>query len=200
MELGQLLAGHSLAGFAGHGLGAVRIERGGFLEELQGFGPLLAGLTFQAELDERLGIFRVLRSGRLERGDGIGTGKDGLDPLQELFGRRLVAGDPVDFPSVPVEEEEERSAADPEPLGQALAEDIAAAGPVEDDIGPEEIGELGDVVELLDQQLAVTSAILLEEVEEQELAARLGLGQRVLERARGPSLCRRRRPGGQDAD
>jgi hypothetical protein len=181
MEFGQLFAGHGLARLAGQGLRAVRIERGGFLEELQGLGPLIAGLILQAELDEGLGVLRVLRSRRLERGDGIGAGEDPLDLLQELFGRRLVAGDPVDLLPVTVQEEEERSAADAEPLDQALAGEIAAAGPIEYDVLFEELGELGDIVELLDQQLAVASAVLLEEVEEQELTARFGLGQRVFE-------------------
>jgi hypothetical protein len=184
MELGQLSTGHRPARIAGQGFRTIRIERGSTLEERQGLGPLIAGLILQPELDERLGILRVLRS-------CLGEGRNGIDPshdrpnlFQELFRRRLVAGDPVDLLSVPVEEEEKGGAADAEPFDQTLARDIASAGPIKDEVLLEELGELGDIVELLDQQLTVASAVFLEEVEEQQLPARLGPGQRILERAR----------------
>lgn len=188
IELGQFFAGHRLARLACQGLRAVRIEPGGRLEELQGFGALLAGLVLQSELDERLRILGVLRSRLVEGGDGIDPGEDRLDPLQEFFGRRLVAGDPVDLLSVPVQEEEYRSAAYAEPLDQALARDIPPPGSKEDEILFEELGELGLIVKLLDQQLTVPSTVLLEKVEKQELARGLSFGLGVFERPCLPIL------------
>jgi hypothetical protein len=76
----------------------------------------------------------------------------------ELVGRRAVADDPIDLVPVLVDKEFGRGALDLESLVDRVPDLVAAAGAVDDEIGVEEIGVLGIVVELLNQQSAASSA------------------------------------------
>jgi hypothetical protein len=65
---------------------------------------------------------------------------------------------------------------------------VAARGAVDDEVLVQELGVLGIVVELLNQQFAAPSATR-EEVDEDELVILLGLGQGLVERALKDRRC-----------
>jgi hypothetical protein len=110
------------------------------------------------------------------------------DLLVEFPRRGGIAVDPVDLAAVAVEEQQEGRAADIERLGDLLTLPGAPDGPVEDEIVFQELLVGGVGVILLNQQLAGPSAAFLVEIEEQEFALRLGLGQSFVERSGQPGL------------
>jgi hypothetical protein len=75
-----------------------------------------------------------------------------------LVGRGAVADDPVDLLAVLVDEELGRRRVDMKSLVDRVADLVAGGGPIDDDLGVEEIGVFGIVVELLNQQSAAPSA------------------------------------------
>jgi len=162
---------------------AVEVERQDLLVELFGFGlhrRRVAAGALPGELEGDLDIVRGFGIARRQIAVGVDARERLLDLLQELVGRRAVADDPVDLFPVLVDEELGRRAADGESLVDGVADLVAAAGPIEDDVLVEEIGVFGIVVELLDQQSAAPSATR-EEVDEDELVLFLSLGQRLVE-------------------
>jgi hypothetical protein len=105
----------------------------------------------------------------------------------ELIRRGFIASNPIDFVSVAVEEEEERSSGDGILPEDGFAGEVASKRPVENEFIGEKRGVFRILVVLLTQQYAAPSAARGEEVEEEELSLGFGLGQGLVERAREPS-------------
>ena len=165
---------------------AVGIQGQDFLEKGQGFGIIGTGVPFLRQLGDRrdiLGIDGVFRREGLERIDAL---FDFNDVLVEFFGRGAVAPDPINFLAVPVKEQQERGSGGFEPLGYRFPDFFVREGAIENEIVVEILSELGIVVILLTQQYAAPSATRGEEVQEEELARGLGLGQGVVHRAFQP--------------
>jgi hypothetical protein len=177
---------------------SLRVERDDPLIEfvglLGGRGPLV---VLPGQLEDRPDILRILG---VEAGQGL-VGVDSreglLERLEVGIGRRPVADDPVDLLPVPVEDEDGRRRLDPEAGENGFPGEVAAGGAVEDESLREEVGELGVLVNLLDQQVAASSAASLVEIDEDELVLLLGLGQGLVERALQE---RRRLAGGHGRD
>jgi hypothetical protein len=128
-----------------------------------------------AELEEDFDVRRFFGVTRGKGLEGFFAAQDLLDLFQELVGGRTVADDPIDLFSILVDEELGRRALDIELLVDRVADLVAAAGAIDDEVVVEEIGVLGVVVELLNQQFTGPSATR-EEVEEDELVLSFGLG------------------------
>jgi hypothetical protein len=135
------------------------------------------------QLEDDLDVRRLLGVPFSQGDVGVDAGQRLLDLFKEFVGGRPVADDPVDLFPVLVDEQIGRRRVDFEPLEDGVADLVAAAGAVDDEILVEEIGVFGVVVELLDQQFAAPSATRVE-VDEDELVLFLGLGQRLVEGSR----------------
>jgi hypothetical protein len=158
-------------------------------------GRVAAG-TLLGQLEDDLDVRRLLNVAIVQGEIGVGAGQRLLDLFQELVGGRAVADDPIDLVAVLVDEELGRRPADVELLEDAVPDLVVAAGPIDDDVVVEEIGVLGIVVKLLNQQSAAPSATRVE-IDEDELVLFLRLDQRLLERSFED---RRRLGGGEGGD
>jgi len=174
------------------GLAVFVVVRGGPAAEVHGqdllvelfalrleLGFVAAG-AFLSQLEDDLDVVRILGIAGREIPVGVDARQGLLDLLQELVGRRPVADDPVDLVAVLVDEELGRGGIDLVLLVDRVADLVAGGGPIEDDVLVEEIGVLGIVVKLLDQQFTESSATRVE-IDEDELVLFLGLGQRLVE-------------------
>jgi hypothetical protein len=148
------------------------------------------------QLEDDLDIVGVLGVAVVQGAEGLDAGERLLDLLEELVRRRPISDDPVDLLPVLVDEELGRRRPDVEPLIGRVPVLFAPGRAIEDDVGVEEIGVFGIVVELLNQQFAAPSATRVE-IDENELVLFLGLGQRLVE---GPREDRRRLGGGERRD
>jgi hypothetical protein len=165
---------------------AAQVHGQDLLVELDALGRQLVRIAAGAlagQLENGLDVVGVLGEPGAQVAEGVDAGERLLDLLQEGVGRRAVADDPVDLPARLVDEELRRRGVDLEPLVDRVAVLLASDGAVEDDVGVEELGVLGVVVELLDQQFTAPSATRVE-IDEDELVLFLGLGQRLFERSR----------------
>jgi hypothetical protein len=115
--------------------------------------------------------------------EGVDAGKRFLELLEIGVSRRPVADDPVDLVPVLVEDENGRRRLDSEPGEDGFPGEVAARRTIENERLGEEIGELGVFVNLLDQQVAASSATSLVEVDEDGFVLLLGQGQRLVEGA-----------------
>lgn len=114
LKIGHLFTRDHFARFVLHHLLSIRVERGGFFKELQGFVPVLVFLVLQAELDERFGILGILGPRQREGRESIDALEDAEDSSLESLRRRIVARDPVYLRSVCTKKKKEGSAADVE--------------------------------------------------------------------------------------
>jgi hypothetical protein len=137
-------------------------------------GRVAAGALL-GQLEDDLDVVRLLGVAGREIDIGIDPGEGLLDLVQVPVGRRAVADDPIDLAAVLVDEQLGRRAPDLEPLEDRVADLVAAAGAVDDEVLVQEIGVFGIVVELLDQQSAAPSATRVE-IDQDELVLFLGLG------------------------
>jgi hypothetical protein len=184
-EFGVFRVGHS-------DLGIIDIHEAGLSFGIEGDDPpielvrLVDGreplVVLAGELVDRLDVLRVfggeVRKG-LERLDALGGS---LELLDIGVGRRRVAGEPVDLLPGLVEDQDGRRRLESEAGEDRFSRELAAGRPVEDEGLGEEVGELGVLVNLLDQQVAAPSATLLVEVDEDELVLLFGLGHGLVER------------------
>jgi hypothetical protein len=201
MELGRFDIGHGRLQVlvVVRGRPAAHVHGQDLLIELGALGRQRVGVARGAllgQLEDDLDVVGVLGEPGGEVAVGVDAGERLLDLVQELVGRRPVTDDPIDLLAVLVDEELGRRGVDLEPVVDRVAVLVAAGGPVEDDVLVEEIGVLGVVVELLNQQFAAPSATRVE-IDEDELVLFLGLGQRLVER---PAEDRRRLGGGERRD
>jgi hypothetical protein len=165
---------------------AAQVHGQDLFEKLDAFGRQLVGIAAGAlagQLEDDLDVVGVLGVAGGQIAEGVDAGERFLDLGQEIVGRRTVADDPIDLAAGLVDEQLGRRGVDLEPLVDRVAVLLAADGAVEDDVGVEELGVLGIVVELLNQQFAAPSATRVE-IDEDELVLFLRLGQRFLERSR----------------
>lgn len=93
-----------MAAFSPHHDLAFRIEGGRFLEKLQSSFSILSLLVFQAELDEDLWILRFLEALLGQSLECVCPFEDIEDFFMQFVRRRRIAGDPVEFDAVSVQE------------------------------------------------------------------------------------------------
>jgi hypothetical protein len=159
-------------------------------EEGQGLLTKLPLLILDAELDQGFGVSRFVRPAPVEVADRILSSKNSQNPSMELLGWRGISGDPVTDCPVSIEEQNKRRAPNIELLEELFAGDLAPRHAKEDKILLQELGFFGIVINLLDQQVAVSSADFREEVDEEELTRGFRRGQCLFERTRSPSQAR----------
>ncbi|MGD0781784.1 MAG: hypothetical protein ABSA30_02875 [Candidatus Aminicenantales bacterium] len=146
----------------------------------------MAFLVFPAELDPDFGIPGLGFEAPFEFTDGVPALDSVPKPVHVFFGRRNIPRQPVAFDSVRVQDQDEGRAADSIGPDELLAGDLAAGRSKKDKTAFKEGRIAGIVVNLLTQQDAIPSAGLGEEIDQQELPFRFGLGQSFFDRACTP--------------
>jgi hypothetical protein len=138
--------------------------------------------VFAGQLEEGLDVLGILGVEGLVALERIDARDDAVEFLDERFDRGIIAEDPVELRSVGLEEEDGRRGPD-----LVLVEEDTAGGFLGDRLKEDEIlGQvvliLGDIEELLTEQLAARSGVGVE-IEEELLVLGFGLGLGFVERA-----------------
>jgi hypothetical protein len=136
-----------------------------------------AVLVLSAEEDPNLGIPGLGLETLLQSFDRVPAFGGVLQLGDKRLGRGGVAGQPISYRSVRVQDEDERRRTDAVFADERFSRDLTPDGAEEDESALQKRVEAGIIVDLPAQQVTVPSAVLGEEVDQQQLVLRLGLSQ-----------------------